>query len=183
MHRINFLCLAAIITVLPNSQAAPRPKRTSATPAVLKAGTESYIAGALESIVWDARVAVREDEKVSKMDIVRRQKDWESWLKKNLRTERVKDTNRIHVSFLDGNAKEQAAIINVVVDYYLKSDIAGRRKFIEEMLQSGLAGNASEFRQGRLTAEQKAKRDEDAKKAAEKLIDELPKLVEHAKAP
>ncbi|MHB1423769.1 MAG: hypothetical protein ACYC3I_11355 [Gemmataceae bacterium] len=183
MHRFTFLCMAAIIAVLPYSQAAPRPKRTNAKPAVIDARTEKNIAGVLWNIVWDARVAVREDEKVSKMDIVRKQKDWEAWLKKNLRVERVKETNLVHVSFQDGNAKEQAAIINIVVDYFLKNDIDPKRNFEETALRTALNGIAAEFRMGHITAEEKAKREEGWREGCEKTIRELPKLIEHAKVP
>ncbi|HZV07191.1 MAG TPA: hypothetical protein VE999_19065 [Gemmataceae bacterium] len=182
MRRFTFLCLLAIISVLSRVQAAPAPKRTNAKPAVINVGTEKNIAGILENVVSGARVGVRENEKVANMDIVRRQKDWESWLKKNLRVERVKDTNLVHVSFQDGNAKEQAAIINVVVDYYIKTDVGRRRETFTKSLQTARAQLEALRTRKRVTPDQ-ISRAEERIKTREEQIRMLPALVEHAKAP
>lgn len=182
MRPITFLGLLAITAALPRSQAAPVPKRTNAKPAVIDAGTEKNIEGAIWYLVNWARVAVRENEKVANLDIVRRQKDWEAWLKKNLCAERVKGKNLIHVSFQDGNAKEQAAIINVVVDYYLKNEVGRTRDSEKKRLETLRSRFAARHRAGRITAEQAAKAEESFKEREES-IRTLPALVEHAKTP
>ncbi|SRR5579875_2591129 len=126
MRGFTFLCLLALVAVLPQSQAAPAPKNVKA---VIDAGTEKNIAWVLESVMAYAPAAIRANEKVANLDIVRRQKDLEAWLKKNLRVERIKGKNLIHVSFRGGNLREQVAIINAVVDYYLNNDLRERRNF------------------------------------------------------
>ena len=182
MRHFAFLCLLAVIAALPQSQAAPVPKRTNAKPAVIDAGTEKNIAGVLENVVWGARVGVRENDKVANMDIVRRQKDWEAWLKKNLRVERVKGKNLVCVSFQDGNGKEQAAIINVVVDYYLKNDVGSSREHLSKGLKSLKDRVESQRRRGKLSPEEAAEAEKAIKKH-EEYIQTLPVLVEHAKVP
>lgn len=182
MRYITFVCLLAILAFLPQSQAAPVPKPTKAKPAVINAGTEKNIAGVLENIVWDARLAVRHNKDVADLPIVRQQKDWEVWLKKNLRVERVNDTNLVRVSFQDGKSKEQTAIINVVVDYYLKNDVGSRRESLKRTLQRVKDRVESKRRAGKLTPEQAAKAEEGIKKREER-IRTLPALVAHTKAP
>lgn len=120
MRCVTCLSLGLLAATLLNVQAAPAPKPKNATPAVLDAGREDHIAGVMEDIVDWARVGVRENKKVADLDLIRRQKDWESWLKKNLRFEKIKDSSRFRLGFREGSPQEQAAIINVVVDCYLK---------------------------------------------------------------
>jgi uncharacterized protein involved in exopolysaccharide biosynthesis len=135
----------------------------------------------LDSVVSGARVGVRENEKVAKLPIVRRQKNWEAWLKENLRVERIQDSNRVRVSFMDGNAEEQAAIINVVVEYYLKNDV-GHRQDSEKRILQRLRDKLDPMRHGKkLTAEQAAKVEEGIKKR-EEYLKTLPALIEPAKA-
>jgi hypothetical protein len=172
-------CFCLLLAITPAYvQAAPAPKPQPA--AVINAGSEKNIVAVLEEVVWFARVGVREDEKVAGLDIIRRQKDWESWLKKNLRVERVKDTNLVRVSFRDGNQEEQAAIINVVVDYYLKNDVGSTRKSLTETLTRNRQTLDELVRKGRITGDRKAKAEEKLKKD-EEYIRALPVLVEHAK--
>jgi uncharacterized protein involved in exopolysaccharide biosynthesis len=180
MRRITFFCLLVIIVALPYSQAAPAPKRTNAKPAVINAGTEKNIRGVLENIVSGARIGVRENEKVANLNIVRRQKDWESWLKKNLRVERVEGGNLVRVSFQDGNSKEQAAIINVVVDYYLKNDVGETRDSLTRSLKRARENVEGMRRAGKITADRAAKAETVFKKR-EDYIQALPALVETAK--
>jgi uncharacterized protein involved in exopolysaccharide biosynthesis len=182
MRRFTCFCAFLLFIAPTGIQAAPAPKPTNAKPAVINAGTEKNIAGVLENVVWGARIAVRENKDVADLPIVRRQKDWESWLKKNLRVERAKDTNLVRVSFQDGNAKEQAAIINVVVDHYLKNDIGSRRASLQKTLERMKGVIEGRRRAGKLTPEQAAKADKDFKKR-EEYIKTLPALVEPAKTP
>ena len=182
MRPFTFLSPLAIVAALSYSQAAPVPKRTNAKPAVIDAGTERNIAGVLENVVSGARVGVRENKEVAGLAIVRRQEDWEAWLKKNLRVERIKGTNLVHVSFQDGNAKEQAAIINVVVDYYLKNDVSSWRNHLTCELKSIKDRVETRRQAGKLTPEDAAKTEKAIKKR-EEYIRTLPALVEHSKAP
>lgn len=182
MRHFTFFCLLSIVSALSQSQAAPVPKCTIAKPAVIDAGTEKNIDGVGWYLVNFARVAVRENEKIAGLPIIRRQKDWEAWLKKNLRVERVKDTNLVRVSFQDGNAKQQAAIINVVVDYYLKNDIDSSHGHAEKAIKSVKDGVSHLRKTGRLTPEYAAKAEKAINKH-EEYIRTLPALVEHAIAP
>lgn len=182
MCRLTCFCLFALIAALPPMQAAPAPKRTNARAAVINAGTEKNIEAVSWYLVNFARIAVRENENVAKMDIIRRQKDWESWLKKNLRFERVKDTNLVRVSFQDGNAKEQTAIINVVVDYYIKNDVVPRRDLLKKTVEDYRRRLVDPKIRRRYTAQRLAKAEEDLKEREEN-IQKLPALVEHAEVP
>ncbi len=182
MRRFSFFCLLAIISLLSHIQAAPVPKPTNAKPAIINAGIDKNIEGIREYLVNWARVAVRENEKVANMDIVRRKNDWESWLKKNMRVERVKGTNIVHVSFADGNAKEQAAIINVVVDYYVKNEVGSWRDTLTKSLQRARGRLEALRSRKRVTPEQISRAEEEIKQREEQ-IQMLPALVEHAKAP
>jgi hypothetical protein len=139
MRCVIYLGLGLFAVSLTYVQAAPVPKHKDATPAIIDAGTQEQIAAVIENVTWGARVGVREDKKVAGLDIIRRQKDWESWLKKNLRFERIEDTNRVRIGFRDGSPQEQAAIINVVVDYYLKTDVGRERlpDVFTQALESG----------------------------------------------
>jgi hypothetical protein len=176
-----FTCLCILLaTLLSIVQAAPVPERKDAKPAVIDAGTEDNIPGLMESIVWGARVGVRENEKVAGLGIIRQQKDWQGWLKKNLHLERVERTTLIRVSFKDGSREEQAAIINVVVDYYLKHDVDDTRASLKRAVELIRSCLRSDRRMGKITEEQFAKGMEDLKKREER-IRRLPALVEHAK--
>jgi hypothetical protein len=183
MRSFTCFCLLLFATTSIRVQAAPAPKHKDATPAVIDAGCEDHIAGVMESVVIWARVGVRENKKVAGLAIVCRQKDWEAWLKKNLRFERIEGTNRVRVSFRDGNREEQAAIINAVVDYYLTKDVGSRR----DSMTVGLKKLRDSFnasrrnRPGKTTAKQVAEAEESFKKKEER-IRRLPTLVEHAKA-
>lgn len=182
MRRVIFLCLSVLIAALPNMQGAPAPKRTNAKPAVINAGAEKHITWVLDILEIHAPTAVRQNEKVANMDIVRRQKDLEVWLKKNLRVASVKGKNLVHVSFQDGNPKEQATIINVVVDFYLNNDLRERRNFEKQMLKLDRAILDARRRAGRLAPQAEAEAEKNFKKR-EEYIRALPTLVEHAKAP
>ena len=186
MRSFAILCLIAIVTALPQGQAAPVPKRTNAKPAVINAGTEQHSRSVQERVVSLAHIAILEDKKVAELAIVRRHlhdlkdtRELISWLEKNFRIERVKGKNLIRVSFLDGNAKEQASIINVVVDHYLKTVIGSRRDHAMRAIKSIKDANDALRRRGRLTQEEAA----EAEKAIEKREEDiraLPALVEHA---
>jgi hypothetical protein len=181
MRCFTCLFLLLLASTLGRVQAAPVPERKDAKPAVIDAGAEAGIAGVLEGVVWGARVGVRENEKVAGLELIRRQKDWESWLKKNLRLERVKDTNLVRVSFQDGSPEEQATIVNVVVDYYLKHDVASTRDSLTQSLKGTRDRYAALRRAGKVTEEELAKVEARLKKR-EEYIRTLPALVEHAKA-
>jgi uncharacterized protein involved in exopolysaccharide biosynthesis len=181
MRCFTFVCLLTIVAALPYSQAAPAPKRTDAKPAVINAGTQKNIVWILENVVSDARIAVRENKEVADLPIVRRQKkDWEAWLNKNLRVERVERTNLVRVRFQDGNREEQVAIINAVVDYYLKNDIGSRRASLTALVKGSRQDLAELVARGKLTVEEVAKAEAGIKKR-EEYIRTLPALVEHAK--
>jgi hypothetical protein len=181
MRRFTFLCLLAFVIALSYSQAAPVPKRTDATPAVLDAGTENHVAWVLADVVSGARIGVRENEKVANLPLVRRQKNWEEWLKKNLSLERVRGTNQVRVYFQDGSPEERAAIINVVVDHYLKNDVGSRRDKMTSLIKKTRAKLDGPNHRGKITKEVAAKM-EAAIKKHEEYIQSLPVLVEHAKA-
>lgn len=174
-----FVLLSAV--ALSRVEAAPVPEHKDAKPAVIDAGTEKNIAGVLEGVVWGARVGVRENEKVAGLALIRGQKDWQGWLKKNLHLERVERTTLIRISFKDGNREEQAAIINVVVDYYLKHDVDDTRASLKRAVELIRSCLLSDRRRGKITEEQFAKGMEDLKKREER-IRRLPALVEPAKA-
>jgi hypothetical protein len=183
MRSFTCFCLLLFATTSIRVQAAPAPKHKDATPAVIDAGCEKNIAWILERFVSCGRIGVHQNENVAGLDIIRRQKDLESWLKKNLRFERIEGTNRVRVSFRDGNREEQAAIINAVVDYYLTKDVGSRR----DSMTVGLKKLRDSFnasrrnRPGKTTAKQVAEAEESFKKKEER-IRRLPTLVEHAKA-
>lgn len=180
MRCFTCLCLLLFAAPLAHIQAAPVPERKDAKPAVIDAGKEDNIPGLREGIIWGARVGVRENEKVAGLALIRRQKDWESWLKKNLQLERVEETTHIRVSFKDGNREEQAAIINVVVDYYLKHDVDDTRTSLKRAVELIRSSLLTGRRKGRITEEQFAEGMKDLKKREER-IRRLPALVEHAK--
>ena len=181
MRSFLVLCLVTFIAALPDSQAAPAPKRTDAKPAVINAGTEQSVRWLQERLVSCAHIAIDQDKKVAELAIVRQQKDLVPWLEKNFRIERIPDTKNIRVSFRDGNREEQAAIINLVVDDFLQTQVGSRR-------DSQTAGNkrATErldemLRRGMITAKERAKAEVKSKKD-EEYVRKLPVLVEHAKA-
>lgn len=189
MHRLTFVCLLAILAALPHVNAAPAPKRTNATPAVINAVTEQNRQGVQQRLVSRAHIAILQDKKAAELAIVRSHvrdpkdtKELIAWLEKNFRVERVKDTNRLRVSFEDGNAKEQAAIINVVVDDYLKTHVAPMRELFKKSAETLRQRLADPNARRRYTAEKLAKMEEGIKMNEER-IQTLPALVEHAKAP
>jgi hypothetical protein len=189
MRRINFLCLVVLIAALPYTSAAPAPKRTNAKPAVINAGTEIHVKWVQERLVSCAHIAILQDKKVAELAIVRRHvsdpkdtKELVSWLEKNFRIERERDTNRLRVSFQDGNAKEQAAIINVVVDDFLKSAVGKRIETEKSIIERHKVILEKARRAGKITAEDAAKTEEAIKKREER-IKTFPALVEQAKAP
>jgi uncharacterized protein involved in exopolysaccharide biosynthesis len=124
---MRVLGLLAVLVALPSSHAAPAPKRTNAKPAVIDAGKDKNVAGVLAGLVHVAPKVIRENKEVSDLVAIRHQYDWGAWVKKNLRVERIKNTNFVRISFQDGNAKEQAVIINAVVGHYLKTDVGSKR--------------------------------------------------------
>jgi uncharacterized protein involved in exopolysaccharide biosynthesis len=177
MRYFSFVCLFAFVAMLPDSQAAPAPKRIAA---IIDAGSDKNIEGVLEDVVDHARVGVREHPEVSKLPIVRQhKKNLGAWLKKNLRLERIPRTNRVYVRFREGNQEEQAAIINAIVDSYLK-EIVGKRRasFIHELNTYKRASDAMRRRGKTIDLVQEAK---DIKKREER-VRTLPALVEHAKS-
>lgn len=178
----RFTCVCLLLFIAPSAQvtSAPVPESKDAKPAIINAGSEANIAGVLENIVWGARVGVRENKKVSELPIIKGQKDWEAWLKKNLRVERVADTKLVRVSFRDGSREDQAAIINVVVDYYLINDIGRRRATLKSDLEQSRVIVAQLAARGKFTAKEVAEAEKSIKKAEER-IRALPSLVEHAK--
>jgi hypothetical protein len=180
MPRFACISLFLLAAALSRVQATPAREAKPAKPAIIDAGREQNIAGVLDVIVMDARVAVRENKDVAELPIIRRQKDWEAWLKKNLCVERIPETNHVRVSFRDGNADEQAAIINVVVNYYLDTDVARRREFHLKAIKSSKAALEDKVRIGLITAEQKAKAEEKLKKYEEDNLRTLPALIESA---
>lgn len=189
MHRFTFVCLIAILAALPHMQAAPAPKRTNATPAVIKAGTETNIQWIQERVISCAHIAIHKDKIICELAIVRSRvhdpnnaKELVSWLEKNFRVERVKDKNLVSVSFQDGNAKEQAAIINLVVDDFLKKQVEPRRDLLTKTVENSRRLLTEPKIRRRYTAEKLAKAEEALKKREEE-IQKLPALVEHAKAP
>jgi hypothetical protein len=179
MRCLTCLCLLLFAATLARIQAAPVPERKDAKPAVIDAGCEKHVAWVLEDVVSGARVGVRENDKVANLELIRRQKDWELWLKKNLVLERVKGTNLVRVSFRDGNRDEQAAIVNVVVDYYLKNDVASRRDFQKKAITMTEQVLDHLRRNGKLTEKEWAEAKE-KNKQREEYIRTLPALVEHA---
>lgn len=174
----RFICVSLLlIAAVPMPLfSAPVPKRKTAKPAIIDAGKEASVDDIECRIPILARYAIRDDKKVSKMAIIRKhithfkplqKEEWDAfdkWLKKNLRIERVKDKNLVHISFRDGNAEEQAAIINASVDFYLKEEIDSRRKSIVELFKKTGDGG------------------QESLKKQKELLQKLPKLVEHAKA-
>ncbi len=189
MCRFIFLFPLAIIAVLPHLQAAPAPKRTNAKPAVIKAGTETNIKCVQERVITCAHIAILRDSKVADLAIVRSHvsdpkdtRELIAWLEKNFRVERVKGKNLVLVSFQDGNAKEQAAIINVVVDDFLKNYVGSDRAALKKGLEISRRLLADPNSRRHLTAQELAKAKETLKEREEDL-QKLPALVEHAKAP
>jgi hypothetical protein len=179
--RLLACILLVLAALLSRAQATPAPEPKRANPAILDAGREQNIAGLVEFVVAFARVAVREDEEVAGWDLIRRQKDWEAWLKKNLCVERIPETNHVRVSFRDGNATEQAIIVNLVVNYYLRIYVASRRDFTMDGIKQVKLILADLCRRGRITAEERAKREEAFLKREEEYLRTLPKLLEPAK--
>lgn len=171
---------------------APVPERKNAKPAVISAGSEVWFSSLELRIPQAARYAILNDKKAPKMAIMRKyitdwknlpKKEWDAfdkWLKKNFRVERVKGKDLVRVSFVDGNAEEQSAIINVVVDYYLKNDIEQRRDSITKSIKSATATLRFNQRKGRMTDEEVVRVEKSIKKN-EELVQNLPKLAEHAK--
>lgn len=189
MRRFTLLCLLAVFAVLPCMQAAPAPKRTNAKPAVIKAGTETNIQWVRERVITCAHIAIHADKNVSELAIVRSRvsdpndaKELVSWLEKNFRIERVKGKNLVCVSFQDGNAKEQAAIINLVVDDFLKKQVGSRRDTLTRSLERSRQRLADPIFRGRNTVQKLTEMEEGLKKSEEQ-IQALPALVEHAKVP
>lgn len=180
MRCFTLLCLLLIVTASAQLLSAPVRESKYAKPAVINAGTEKNIAWVLDSVVSGARVGVRKDKEVAGLALVRRQKDWEAWLKKNLRVERVPGTNLVRVSFRDGSPEEQMAIIDVVVDYYLEHDVGFRRDSETKGLKRSREKIDARRRAGKITAEQATEWEEYFKKREEH-IRTLPKLAEYAK--
>lgn len=176
------ICLLAILVALTSSHAAPAPKRTNAKSAVIDAGNDKNVAGVLASLVHGAPLVIRENKEVSDLVAIRHQYDWGAWVKKNIRVERVKGTSLVRVSFLDGTAKEQAVIINAVVEHYLKTDVGGKRNSLTLLLELLKDELAAKRQGGVLTPEEEAKAVQKIKKCEER-IQALPSLVERAKAP
>lgn len=188
-------CLAVlVIAAVPIMLfSAPVPLRKNAKPAVLSAGSEIWIRDIKETIPLTARYAIVHDEKAHKIAILRKhltawksapQKEWDAfdkWLKKNFLVERVKGKNLVRISFKDGNRDEQAAIINVVVDYYLKKDIEDRRNELNRLIRLTRGLKERNRRDPRKTKEDLADSDKEIKKLEDRIGD-LPKLVERAKA-
>jgi uncharacterized protein involved in exopolysaccharide biosynthesis len=183
MRCFSFVCLVALVAVLPDIQAAPVPKPTDAKPAVINAGTENNVAWVLQRVVDHALIGVHENKKVADLPIVRRQKDLDAWLKKNLRVERIPRTNHVRVRFREGKPEEQSAIINAAVDYYLKKIIGERRDTLTADLQKEKARHADPRirRKLKVSPEQVATAEKRLKER-EEYIRNLPALVEHAKA-
>ena len=181
MRRITFLSLLAVIAALPHIEAAPVPKRTNPKPAVINAGSEDNIASVSDSIRTYAGIALRLNKKVSDLPIVCRHKAGEAWLQKNLRVERIARGSLVRIRFLDGTPAEQAAIINVVVDYVLKEDFGARRETEQDTVKRCRIAIKKLRSRGLITAEEAAKAEEKLKKR-EEYIRKLPALVEHAKA-
>lgn len=173
--------LGLLAALLPWVQGAPVPKHKDAAPAIIDAGSDANIAGIIEDLVDWARVAVRENEKVAGLDIIRRQKDWQLWLKKNLQFDRIKGTNRVQIRFRDGTPQEQAAIINTVVDYCLKKIVGKRRESLESGLKNLRFSLEDPRTRRRLTEKQLAEAENRMKEWQERL-QKLPKLTEPAKA-
>lgn len=189
MHRFTCFCLFALIAALPHMQAAPAPKRTNAKPAVINAKTEQHVQWVQQRVISCAHIAILKDQKVADLAIVRGHvsdpkdtRELIAWLEKNFRVERVKGKNLIRVSFQEGNAKEQAAIINVVVDDFLKNQVVPRRDGLKKTLEEYRRNLADPIIRRKYTAQRLAKAEEDLKKREEH-IQTLPALVEHAKAP
>lgn len=190
MRRFTFLCLLAISATLPYMEAAPAPKRTNARPAVIKAGTETYIQWVRERVISCAHIAILRDPKVAELAIVRSHvsdpketRELIAWLERNFRVERVKGKNHVQIGFQDGDAKEQAAIINVVVDDFLKNQVGSRRETEKKWLERSRALLAAPITRRQHTAEELAKAEEDLLKKSEEYLQTLPALVEHAKVP
>ncbi len=68
-----------------------------------------------------------------------------SWVSKHLQVELDEKTSRLHVSFAKGSAREQAEIINAVVEVYLKE----LRQELCQPLEAYLAKQENELRQQR----------------------------------
>lgn len=189
MRRFTFFCLLAVFPVLPYMQAAPAPKRTNARPAVIKAGSETYIQWIRERVISCAHIAILRDQKVADLDIVRSHcsdpkdtKELVAWLEKNFRVEKVRGKNFVQIGFQDGSAKEQVAIINVVVDDFLKNQVGSRRDSEKKSLKASRAFLTSPVMKRSFTAQELAKAEE-ALKEREENLQKLPALVEYAKVP
>ena len=181
MRSFTCFCLLLFATTSIRVQAAPAPKHKDATPAIIDAGCEKNIAWILERFVSCGRIGVHQNEKVAGLDIIRRQKDLESWLKKNLRLERVKGSNHVQISFHDGSPREQAAIINAVVDFYLGNDVKSRRDSSMRTVKILRDTLDNPRRHGKMTAEQLAEMEKSINKR-EEYIRTLPTLLKYAKS-
>lgn len=183
-HLLCVSLLTAITIVLPNSKAAPAPKRTDAKPAVIDAGTEKNIAGVLDNLAAGSGAQLRalfHKKKLIKLEIVRQQKDPRAWLGKNLRVERAEGKNLIRVSIPVGTPTEQAMIVNAVVDEYLE-EVGRRRASLREFIQSSRQLIQGAVGVGKMTQKEAAEGEETLKKR-EEYVRSLPSLRERAKAP
>lgn len=179
--KIACLCLSLAPATAPTGvQAAPLPRPKYADPAVINAGCEKNIASVLVEVTRE-QLCVFASAKVVGLDVVRRQKDREAWLRKNLRVERVEGTNRVQVGFRNGSLGEQAAIINAAVDYSLTKGYLGRRR--ERLMRDakGIKEVLDRLHHLEGATDRVAHIEADLKKV-EEIIEKLPRLVEHAKA-
>ena len=90
-----------------------------------------------------AHIAILRDKKVSELAIVRRHmkdpkdaKELIAWLEKNFRIECMPNTKLIRVNFRDGTPEEQAAIINLVVNDFLKNQVGSTRDSLTQTIKS-----------------------------------------------
>lgn len=188
MCRFSCLCTFMFAIAPASIQAAPAPKRTNAKPAVINAGTDQHVKWVLQRLVSCAHIAILRDKKVAELAIVRRHlhdpkdtKELISWLEKNFRVECMPKTKLIHVSFRDGTPGEQAAIINLVINDFLKNQVGSQRDSLQRALERMKSAIEGRRRAGKYTLEQATKAEEDFKKR-EEYIKTLPALVEPAKA-
>jgi hypothetical protein len=189
MCRFIFLGLLLSATTPNYLWAAPVPERKGAKPAVINAGTQQNLEWVQQRLVSYAHIAILQEKKVAELAIVRRHisdpkdtKELVSWLEKNFRFARVPDTKLLRVSFRDGTPEEQAAIINLVVEDFLKRQVGDRRDSMTQRIKS--------IRKWLADPDPRARRELTQEKLAEaeKLLDKheeyirtLPALVERAK--
>jgi hypothetical protein len=169
-------------------QAAPVPEGKKAKPAVINAGTERNVQWVQERLVSCAHIAILRDKKVAELAIVRRHisdpkdtKELVSWLEKNFRFQRVPDTKLLRISFRDGTPEEQAAIINLVVEDFLKRQVGDRRDSMTRSIQS-LRKDLADPRIRDPLKEPGLDKVQESLNKQEEYIRTLPALVEKAKA-